>query len=186
MTRAAALLGALALSACSLAPTQPTKAVYDLGPGTVATAGGPLAWRVADVTAPPWLANTGIAYRLGFQQAQRLAYYRDSQWAAPPTALLTQRLRQHLAGQPGCPGRAPALVALHLDLFEQQFNSATDSRVVLRLQATLWPATGAARQQTWTLEHPAAPDAAGAVRALAQAVDDWLAQLTSWLSSGGC
>ncbi|MFN3304926.1 MAG: ABC-type transport auxiliary lipoprotein family protein [Roseateles sp.] len=186
MTRAAALLAALVLSACSLAPTQPPKTVYDLGPGAAATTGGPLAWRIADVTAPPWLAGTGIAYRLGFQQPQQLAHYRDSLWAAPPAALLTQRLRQHLAGQPGCAGQAPALLAVHLDLFEQQFSSATDSRAVLRLQATLWPAAGTARQQTWTLQRPAAPDAAGAVRALAQAVDDWLPLLDGWLASGAC
>lgn len=186
MTRTAALLAALTLSACSLAPTQPPKAVYDLGPGPAATAGGPLAWRIADVTAPPWLAGTGIAYRLGFQQAQRLEHYRDSLWAAPPAALLSQRLRQHLAGQPGCAGQAPALLAVHLDLFEQQFSSASDSRAVLRVQATLWPATGAARQQAWSLERPAAPDAAGAARALAQAVDDWLPLLSDWLTTCNC
>ncbi|MFN3862218.1 MAG: ABC-type transport auxiliary lipoprotein family protein [Roseateles sp.] len=186
MSRATALLAALLLSACSLAPTQPPKAVYDLGPGASANGGGPLAWRIAEVSAPPWLTSTGMAYRLGFQQAQRLEHYRDSLWAAPPAALLTQRLRQHLAGQPGCAGQAPALLAVHLDLFEQQFSSASDSRAVLRLQATLWPASGAARQQSWTLERRAAPDAAGAARALAQAVDDWLPMLSDWLVSGSC
>lgn len=176
------LLAALLLGACSLTPTAPARAVYDLGPApAAATAGGALAWRIADVTAPPWLSGDGIAYRLNFQQTQRLEHYRDSLWAAPPPALLTQRLRQQLAGLPGCPGRPPELLAVHLDAFEQQFTSATDSRAVLRLQATLWSASGAARQQAWTLERPAAPDAAGAVRALAQAVDDWLPQLAAWL-----
>jgi cholesterol transport system auxiliary component len=182
--QAAALLTALALSACSLAPTQPSKAVYDLGPATATPpTGGALAWRIADVTAPPWLAGSGIAYRLGYRQAQRLEHYRDSLWAAPPAALLTQRVRQQLAGLPGCPGQPAALLAVHLDAFEQQFSSATDSRVVLYLHATLWPATGAPQQQAWTLERPAAPDAPGAVRALAQAVDDWLPQLTRWLAA---
>ncbi|MDR7335922.1 ABC-type transport auxiliary lipoprotein family protein [Roseateles asaccharophilus] len=182
-----ALFTTLALSACSLAPTVPPKAIYDLGPAPATQAsGGSLAWRIADVTAAPWLATEGIAYRLNFQQAQRLEHYRDSAWAAPPAALLTQRLRQQLAASPGCPGRAPALLAVHLDQFEQQFASAGDSRAQLRLHATLWSAGGGARQQAWVLERPAAPDAEGAARGLALAVDDWLPQLTSWLTSGGC
>jgi cholesterol transport system auxiliary component len=186
--RASALLAALALSACSLAPTVPPKAVYDLGPGPVSTGpGGPLAWRVADVSSPPWLASEGIAYRLGFQQAQRLQHYRDSVWAAPPAALLTQRLRQQLAATPGCVGRAPGLLSVNLDQFEQQFSSATESHAQLRLHATLWPAGGGtARQQAWALQRPTTPDAAGAVRGLAQTVDDWLPQLSAWLASEGC
>lgn len=185
MKHLATLLGTLMLGACSLAPTAPPKAVYDLGPGPASTAtGGALAWRIADVTAPPWLATDGIAYRLNFQQAQRLEHYRDSAWAAPPAALLSQRLRQQLAATPGCAGRAPALLTVHLDQFEQQFASATDSQARLRLTATLWPAGGAAaQQQTWSLARPAAPDATGAVHGLAQAVDDWLPQLAGWLAA---
>ncbi|MFG6462175.1 ABC-type transport auxiliary lipoprotein family protein [Roseateles sp. DXS20W] len=188
--RTTALLPLLAalLGACSLAPTAPARAVYDLGPApAAAAAGGALAWRIADVTAPTWLSGDGIAYRLNFQQAQRLERYRDSVWAAPPPALLTQRLRQQLAAQPGCEGRPAALLAVNLDEFEQQFGSATHSQAVLRVHATLWPAGGgAALQQHWRLERPAAPDAPGAARALAQAVDDWLPQLQAWLAASAC
>lgn len=190
MKFAPSLMAALALSACSLAPTAPTRAVYDLGPSAAAPApGGALAWRIADVTAPPWLAGEGIAYRLAFQQAQRLEQYRDSAWAAPPAALLTQRLRQQLAATPGCTGRPAALLAVNLDEFEQVFSSPTRSQAVLRVQATLWPAGTAntALQQHWRIERPTdTPDAAGAVRGLAQAVDDWLPQLAGWLAASAC
>jgi cholesterol transport system auxiliary component len=189
-----ALLTALALSACSLAPTAPTRAVYDLGPSPAGpAAGGTLAWRLTDVTAPPWLASEGIAYRLAFQQAQRLEHYRDSAWAAPPAALLTQRLRLHLAptlaATPACAGRPAALLAVNLDEFEQVFSSPTTSQAVLSVHATLWPAGTAspALQQRWRIERPAASaDAPGAVRALAQAVDDWLPQLAGWLATSAC
>jgi len=176
---------ALTLGACSLAPTAPARAIYDLGPATAAAAsGGTLTWRIADVTAPPWLGGEGIAYRLAFQQTQRLEHYRDSVWAAPPAALLTQRLREQLAALPGCAGRPAGLLAIHLDEFEQVFSSAGSSQAVLRVHATLWPAGGgAALQQHWRLERAAPPDAAGAVRALAQAVDDWLPQLSGWLAT---
>jgi cholesterol transport system auxiliary component len=185
MTRITALLATLALSACSLAPTAPSRAVYDLGPAPATTASGStLAWRIADVTAPPWLASDGIAYRLAFQQAQRQEHYRDRLWAAPPGALLTQRLREQLAAVPSCAGRAAGLLAVNLDEFEQVFSNTTTSQAVLRVHATLWPAgTGTALQQHWRIERPAAPDAPGAVRALAQAVDDWLPQLGSWLAA---
>lgn len=186
MRFAITVLAALSLGACSLAPTAPTRAVYDLGPApATAAAGGALAWRLADVTSPPWLGGEGIAYRLNFQQAQRLEHYRDSVWAAPPAALLTQRLRGHLAATPGCVGQPAGLLAIHLDEFEQQFSSGTSSQAVLRVHATLWPAGGgAALQQQWRVGRPAAsPDAPGAVRALAQTVDDWLPQLGSWLAA---
>ena len=184
---------ALALSACSLTPTAPARTVYDLGPAPAASdSGGALAWRIAEVTAPPWLGGDGIAYRLAFQQAQRLEHYRDSFWAAPPAALLTQRLREHLASvpsSPACAGRPAALLAVNLDEFEQVFTGPTNSHVVLRVHATLWPvgAASPAQQQHWRIERPAAtPDAPGAVRALAQAVDDWLPQLASWLVTSAC
>ncbi|WP_457419639.1 ABC-type transport auxiliary lipoprotein family protein [Roseateles sp. P5_E7] len=185
MRLAITLLAALSLSACSLAPTAPSRAVYDLGPApTTTAAGSTLAWRLADVTAPPWLAAEGIAYRLNFQQAQRLEHYRDSVWAAPPAALLTQRLREQLAATPGCAGKPASLLAIHLDEFEQQFSSATSSQAVLRVHATLWPGgAGAALQQHWRIERPASADAPGAVRALAQTVDAWLPQLGAWLAA---
>ncbi|CAM3660198.1 ABC-type transport auxiliary lipoprotein family protein [Roseateles saccharophilus] len=187
----ATTLAALLLSACSLAPVAPAKTVYDLGPAPAAPAGGggPLAWRIADVTAPPWLGGDGIAYRLGYEQALRQQHYRDSVWAAPPAALLTQRLRERLDTPPGCANRPAALLAVSLDEFEQVFTSPASSQVVLRVHATLWPAgaTGPTLQQHWRLERPAAtPDAAGAVRGLAQAVDELLPQLADWLVVSAC
>lgn len=189
---AAVLSTALALGGCALTPAAPARTVYDLGPAPAATApGGALAWRIADVTAPPWLSSEGMAYRLSFQQAQRLEQYRDSVWAAPPAALLTQRLRQQLAvspSSPACAGRPPALLTVNLDEFEQVFTSPGSSLAVLRVQATLWPAgtTSPTLQQHWRLERPAGPDAPGAVRALSQAVDDWLPQLAEWLATSAC
>lgn len=185
-------LASLALSACSLAPTVPARTVYDLGPAPAAApaqGAGTLAWRIADVSAPPWLASDGIAYRLVYAQSQRLEQYRDSVWAAPPAALLTQRLQEQLASAPACASGPPALLSVGLDEFEQVFSGPTSSLVVLRVHATLWPAsaTAPAQQRHWRLERPAAsPDAPGAVRALAQAVDDWLPELSEWLAASAC
>lgn len=184
----AALLLTLAATGCSLTPSAPPRVAFDLGPAPAATAGGgPVAWRIADVTAPPWLASDGMAYRLTYLQAQQPAHYRDSHWRAPPPALLTQRLRQQLTPAPGCAGRPPALLSVHLDEFEQRFTSPTRSEVVLRVQATLWPeGSGTPLQQHWQVARPAAPDAPGGARALAQAVEAWLLELQAWLAKVAC
>lgn len=178
------------LTGCALTPTVPPRSVYDLGPAAAPPqAGGTVAWRMADVTASPSASGEGIAYRLAFQQAQRLEHYRDSLWAAPPAELLTQRLREQLTQPAACAGRPAALLTVHLDAFEQVFSSPGQSQAVLRVQATLWPAgagTPASRQH-WRLERPAAtPDAAGAVQALSQSVDDWLPQLATWAAAAAC
>jgi cholesterol transport system auxiliary component len=190
MKHAAALLTLSLLAGCTLTPAAPPRSVYDLGPAAAPVpAGGAVAWRVADVTASPSAAGEGIAYRLAFQQAQRLEHYRDSLWAAPPAELLTQRLREQLAAPATCAGRTPALLAVHLDAFEQVFSSARQSQAVMHVQATLWPAGpgAAATRQHWRLARPTAtPDAAGAVRALSQAVDDWVPELAAWAAAAAC
>ncbi len=184
-----ALLLTLAAAGCSFTPSAPPRVAFDLGPAPAAATagGGPLAWRIADVTAPPWLSSDAMVYRLSYLQAQQPAHYRDSHWRAPPPALLAQRLRQQLAPLPGCAGRHAALLSVHLDEFEQRFTSPTHSEVLLQVQATLWPeGSGTPLQQRWQLARPAAPDAPGGARALAQAVDDWLLQLQAWLADGAC
>ena len=193
MKRAQALLTLVLpalLAGCALTPTVPPRSVYDLGPAAAPPqTGGTVAWRIADITASPSASGDGIAYRLAFQQAQRLEHYRDSLWAAPPAELLTQRLREQLTAPAACAGRPAALLSVHLDAFEQVFSSPGQGQAVLRVQATLWPAGAGtpASQQHWRLERPTAtPDAAGAVRALSQSVDDWMPQLASWAAAAAC
>ncbi|MFG6468925.1 ABC-type transport auxiliary lipoprotein family protein [Roseateles sp. BYS87W] len=188
---AAALAAALVLSACALPATAPPQRAYDLGPGPAATPrpDGSLAWRLAGVTAPPWLSSEGMAYRLDTPAPSRLDHYRDNRWLAPPAALLTQRLRQQLLQQPACPARPLPLLALHLDRFEQQFSSPTQSQGVVALQATLWPqgADGPAVQQHWQTQAPApTPDAAGGVQALTAATDALLPAVAHWVATQSC
>lgn len=186
-TPMALLTAASLLAGCALTPPAPSRQVYDLGPTRAASTPATLvAWRIADVTASPSATGEGIAYRLGFQQAQRLEHYRDSQWAAPPAELLTQRLRESLVAPAGCRPSAPGLLAVHLDAFEQVFSSPGQSQVLLRVHANLWPANPAlpAHQRHWRLERSSpSADAEGATRALSQAVDDWLPQIADWAAA---
>jgi cholesterol transport system auxiliary component len=175
---------------CALRPAAtPPAAVYDLGapPG----GGRPTAptphLRVADVTAPAWLQGAGINYRLRFSDPWRLERYRDSRWVAPPAALLTERLRERLAS--ACTAdtteRPPLLVA-SLEDFEQVFTAPDKSDVVLRLRATLVSSAPGAvtHARSWSIERPApTPDARGAVRGLAQAVNEASTQVAAWAAS---
>jgi cholesterol transport system auxiliary component len=184
------LAAAALLAACSTPGPAPQAVVYDLGPppaAAVAAAGQPL--RLSEVSAPAWLDHPGMAYRLAYRDAQRRELYRDSHWAAPPAELLAQRLREglHLPA-PACPAQAAqgASLAVSLEEFEQVFSSAESSEVVLRLSArlTLQPSAVGPTERRWTLTRPApSPDARGAARGLASAVDALAPALQAWVNS---
>lgn len=167
------------LSACSIGKAPPLAAQFDLGPlpRTQVQAAAP-SLQLLELSAPIWLATPGIAYRLDYVDPYRREVYRDSRWAAPPSALLGERLRQHFAEAAPAAG-APLVLRLELEAFDQRFGSATRSTVVLRVRARLGEPV--VRQQVFEIEKAApSADAAGAVQALAAASDELAAQLQAW------
>lgn len=175
---ASVLLTAL-LSACSIGKPPPLAAQFDLGPLPKVRAAAPApALQLLELSAPIWLATPGIAYRLDYVDPYRREVYRDSRWAAPPSALLGERLRQHFAD--AASAVTPAVVLrLELEAFDQRFSAATRSTVVLRVRARLGEPV--ARQQVFEIEKASpSADAAGAVQALAAASDELAAQLLAW------
>lgn len=174
-------VAALVLGACALGGNKagPPPAVFDLGP-LASTAVVPLPdLLLTEISAPPWLAGAGIAYRLVYLNEFQAQHYRDSRWAAPPAALLTERLRQKLAqGTRGSSGK-PVLLRLELAEFEQRFGSPTQSEVRVSLRARL----GEGANLTQTFEHvkpSRSADAAGAVLAFSEASDEILGQVLAW------
>jgi cholesterol transport system auxiliary component len=174
------MAGAAALSACAVGGNKAAPpALFDLGPLPSSAAAAWPDLQVSDMSAPPWLASAGMAYRLVYQNEFQAQFYRDSRWAAPPAALLTERLRQKLAL--GARSAASKPVALRLELveFEQRFNAPTQSEVRVSLRARLGEGGGA--MQTFELVKPSrSPDAAGAVRAFSEASDELLNQVLAW------
>lgn len=181
----------LGLSACALSKPEPL-VLFDLGPAPSAVsrtaslgALPPVLW--VDVSAPSWLASTGIAYRLDYADPLRREVYRDSRWAAPPAALLAERLRQRLAVDPTqAAARAAAVpmpLRLELEEFGQSFASPSQSQVRIRVRARFGDGS-AQRQQVfeWTQPAPSA-DARGAVQGLSQASDQLIGQVMAWLAS---
>jgi cholesterol transport system auxiliary component len=187
------------LGGCAL-PEKPLRpAVYDFGPGlTSATsdrpAAGVPALALAEVEAPAALDSTAVLYRLAYADARQLRPYAQARWSMTPAQLLRQRLREALAQQRPVlnagEGGASTLLRVELEEFSQLFEAPERSVGLLRLRATLLSVgpTGERllAQRSVVVQRPAtAADAAGGVRALAQASDAATAELVQWLQQQG-
>ncbi|CAG9270454.1 cholesterol transport system auxiliary component [Paraburkholderia unamae] len=194
--RLQALLAAFALgvllTACAGNAGSINDVRYDLGlqsaqaaPAAAAAPGAKPLLKVLAVVAPPPLDNDGIVYRMAFD-SQRTARYAESRWAMSPARLLTERLRTSLGAQAtvlsgGDAVQAPML-KVELYEFEQVFESPTQSSGVLSARATLMQGGKVLAQRSFATRAPAStPDAAGGVRALQAASDDFVNQVGAWL-----
>jgi cholesterol transport system auxiliary component len=192
--RLCVVLCALLASACSLPLTGPGEvAAYDFGAAAGAREGGPRLRQpllVYDVGGPAWMDSASIHYRLAYRDASRPQAYAGSRWVMPPAALLTNRLRQRLAGAGGgvilpTDGlRAPVALRVELDEFTQVFDAENRSRAVVRLRASLVGSRSLVAQKAFSVDKAAATqDAEGGVRALTAASDEVLEQLLSWIAA---
>ena len=180
------------LAGCALGPEKrDAPAVFDLGPQRMAQA-APVVINatllIPPVAASPWLDSPNIYYRLTHSDASRPDAYAQHRWTMSPALLLTERLRARLAGasrgvvtlQDG----ATADYALRVELedFSQQFDSAQVSKVTVRLRASLIDQNTRAlhAQRSFSVERPAAPNAAGAVQSLSAAGDAVIEELAAW------
>jgi cholesterol transport system auxiliary component len=135
--------------------------------------------------------NSGIYYRLAYQDETRPQVYAQSRWVMPPAALLGQRLRASIARAskagvfaPADGARADYTLRLELEEFSQVFDAADKSRAVVRLRAILIRNRGLVAQQSFGIERAAAtPNAEGGVRALIAASDEAGNGLIGWLAA---
>lgn len=188
----ALLLGTLA--ACGT--PAPRITVYDFGPGATSV---PLSNRMAplppvllaEVEAAPSLDTTAVLYRLAYADAQQLRPYAQARWSMPPSQLLRQRLREILGQRRSVlaplDAVAPGTLTLRIELeeFSQLFSTPQNSAALVRLRATLGRSGNPAKplaQTAFVLQIPSgSADAAGGVRALAEASDAVVLQLGEWM-----
>ncbi|MEK7768668.1 MAG: ABC-type transport auxiliary lipoprotein family protein, partial [Pseudomonadota bacterium] len=148
---------------------------------------------VAEATAPAWLDSQAIQYRLAYHDPAQTHSYANSRWAAAPAALLTQRIRSRITAvtnsgvvSAGDGVRADYALRLELEEFSQVFDTVEQSRVVVRLRASLVE-RGTRRlliQRNFSVEQVApAADATGAVHALTEAGDRLTGDLIDWLAA---
>ena len=195
MLRATLLLSLALLAGCAIAPqSRDGVASYDFGlPRTDKEANPRLHHDlvVAALSAPAWMDNAGIYYRLAYQDATRPQAYAQSRWVMPPAALLGQRLRASIARAskagvfaPADGVRADYTLRLELEEFSQVFDAADKSRAVVLLRASLIRNRGLVAQQSFGIERAAAtPNAEGGVRALIAASDEAGNGLIDWLTA---
>lgn len=195
MLRAALLLSLSLIAGCAIGPqTREGMVNYDFGLPRTGTDANPRLQQdllVAEVTAPAWMDNSNIYYRLAYQDPARPQAYALSHWVMSPAALLGQRLRASIARAstagvfvPADGVRAAYTLRLELEEFSQVFDAADRSRAVLRLRASLIGQRNIVAQQGFNLEHAAAtPNAEGGVRALIAASDAAGEKLVDWLAA---
>ena len=188
----------LLLAGCTLAPKKNTPmAVYDLSmqqsiePNSSPSINASIL--VANVTAPIWLDNHEIHYRLAYHDPSRSYTYANSRWVASPAKMFTQRIKGYLATrtQKGIVSNHDALkadYALHIELaeFTQVFDHLENSRVIVRMRASLIDRSARqmiAQREFASEQNTATADAAGAVKALISASDTVLNELLQWLNA---
>lgn len=145
---------------------------------------------VEPIQAPSWLSTTALLYRLDYDVPAHPMAYARSEWTAPPSELLTQRLRVRIsAANDGFTlDRLPRETdgyQLHvtLEAFIQIFQAPNQSRCLVTMSATLMHrGEQVLGERTFRTSSVAStPDAAGAVQGLVDATDSNLEQIVTWL-----
>ena len=148
---------------------------------------------IADATAPSWLDNNAIHYRLLYQNPTQSYTYASSRWIAAPAALLTQQIRNHIVASTSEQvikdnSTAKADYALHIELeeFTQLFDTMDASHIVIGLRASLVERNTRkllAQKDLSLAEKTPTADAAGAVFALSSASNQLINELVAWLTA---
>jgi cholesterol transport system auxiliary component len=195
--RKALAIAAMACVLAACASKGSPSAQYDFGPLPAAAAGAASssaskigAIIVADVSGPAALDTERMHYRLLYADARQQRPYAYNQWVSTPAQLLTQRMRARIA-QAGVKvlsttdaAASATVLRMEVEDFAQNFDSATSSKGVLVLRASVFRNHLLVDQKTFS-SSVAAPsaDAAGGARALADASDAVAADLLTWLAA---
>lgn len=181
-----------ALNGCALGGGEgATPTAYDFGPQPAYAKSNPAiagALLIPAVAAPAWLDDADIVYRLLYADSARPQSYAMSRWAAGPASLLTDRLRSRFAVAsdgvvtPGYSVQSDYTLRIELEDFTQRFDAPGQSRGSLRARATLLDnhERRLLAQREFDIERAAAPNAAGAVKALSESADVFLEELVKW------
>jgi cholesterol transport system auxiliary component len=194
--RNAIAVGAMTILLGACASKGPTTSQYDFGPPAAAQQSAPVtpgaitAVIVADITGPASLDSERMYYRLLYSDARQSRPYAYNQWTSTPLQLMTQRMKTRIA-QSGVKvlsttdaAASVTLLRIEVEDFAQNFDSATSSKGVISLRASLFRSHKLVDQKSFTRSSPApSADAAGGARALADAADALAADVQTWLAA---
>lgn len=160
----------------------PPAATFDFGPlPEERPAPLPLRFAVESVTAPSWLETADIHYRRLDEQPGALRAYGRNQWIAATTELLSQRLRDRLAGAAPESPAAPLPLRVELVSFEHVYTSLNDAYVVARARASYEDLDGRTRQREFERRRPAEAAVQGATVELPHVADELIDAMLEWL-----
>jgi cholesterol transport system auxiliary component len=169
------------VTACSVLPkTQPPPALHDFGLTLPTSADGMATQPKVRVSAPEWLADNRIHYRLLYAAPTQVRFYANDRWIAPPNALLEQLFSLESS-------RWHYPISLKLQVFEQQFEAPGQAKAILRFTAITTPTRkGDMPRKKDFLLQKACPtaDAKGAVTAFADLAKQAVADVSAWLDKG--
>ncbi|HEY3858674.1 MAG TPA: ABC-type transport auxiliary lipoprotein family protein [Gammaproteobacteria bacterium] len=174
----------LALAACNLLPAQAQlPQLHDFGPPPASAGGSPASpVRVGQVTAPTWLSDDAIHYRLLYSDPTTLRSYADNRWVSSPAELLDAGLRNVLATGSTRTSRDSYVLDTQLLEFEQQFTTPQVAKVQLMLQASIRRESDGqvVAQRRFEMEQASSADVKGAVTGLAQLAQKLEHTVTDW------
>ena len=173
------LIGLVVLinSACSQQINSP--ALHDLGLVGLPIQTSNLPVATITVTAPEWLRDYRIHYRLLYNQPTQVRFYTLDRWLAPLPELFQERLQA---------GGLSFYFPLNIELleFEQQFTSSQQASVVMHFNVQVYSNDHNQRinsKQFVLRQNSQSADAKGAVTAFANLSEQAILDLSTWLKS---
>lgn len=182
------------LTGCTVVqPVRTPDATYDFGsPAPASATKIDKSVMLTEAAAPAWMDVPHMHYRLAQSAPAQPRSYANSRWVMSPAALFTQRLKGHLADasrgaySPNDGVRTDLVLRIEIEEFAQVFDSATASRGMVRVRASLTGGKEAPAQKAFMVERPAATaDADGGAKALIAASDDAIRQIVEWTATAG-
>jgi cholesterol transport system auxiliary component len=184
----------LLLGGCAAGEKRDEQTLYDLGP-LPAQSAAPSGKRVpvlavAEISAPAWMDSSRMVYRLHYDNPLEARTYAQARWTMAPSRLLLQRVKTGLA-QSGTAvlstgDGAVELPQLRIDVddFSQIFESGASNHARVMLRASVLQDRRLLAQQSFSANAKApSADAAGGVRALADASDLVIRDMIVWLNA---
>ncbi len=135
------------------------------------------------MTAPTWLSDNAIHYRLLYSDPTTLRSYADNRWASSPADLMDAGLRYILPPGSGHASGDAYVLDAQLMEFEQEFTSAHDAKVRLVLQATIRRSRDGQiiAEQRFEMEQVSSPDVQGGITGLAQLAQKSQLAVAGWV-----
>jgi cholesterol transport system auxiliary component len=171
----------LTVSGCSILPQTQPSAVHDFGvPNANSSPEASTSTQQSPITvqAPKWLVDSRIRYRLLYATPTQVRFYSLDRWIAPPSELFEQLL--NASGK-----QQPKSATIQLAVFEQQFDTATQAKVVIHFTVTTVAEDNKhqVNKRDFRLQLPCpTPDAKGAVTGFTALTKQANDMVQAWLA----